>query len=278
MTPLIATTIKFLGLLIVTQLTNSGAHIVMGHLPGLTNPHDSIIAYQPADLVGQSNWKKDGSFVSGGVAFDYVRVNKENISFSGPTDAFVNSIGPMPHLSCCCPTMRGLKPVFGNPAEGAGTKMAAHFILDHGLFTTIPQSDGAVGTGLAFVDQKPLTITGTIGAVTRRLVLRFGANVIVANTPLATLEGRHTHTGSVRDFDAYYAMGIDSSACRMAPSDGPPCAPQSNACAAPEGRARSAAPARPKLTKRQNEIVAFMKGRCMTCKVGDINCSSSQWP
>lgn len=270
------TAIKFIGLLIITNLTNSGAEVVMGHVPVVTPTHDAIIAYHPADLVSATNWPKAGTFTSGGETYDYVIANKETITFSGPTDRFENLIGPMPHLSCCCPQMKGILPEYGNPEQPLPGRAAAHFMIDHGLYFTQTESDSSVSTVLAFAENKPLTITGVAGPVTRKLELKFGTDVLVSNTPLAALQGTHV-PDSHDDFQAYYSMGIDSTSCTSMPSDSTLCRPREEPCRlVQETRAKVK---RAKLTATYKKIqAAATRNVCGTCLVADINCSSSQWP
>jgi hypothetical protein len=277
---MLVTTINFIGLLIITNLTGSGAQVVMGHVPGMMPKHDSIIAYQPASLKSETNWPKDGSFTAAdGTVYDYVRVNQENVTFAGPTDPFVNDIGNTPHLSCCCATMTGIRPEYGDKDQSASTKASAHFLLDHGLFSTIEEPDKAVTSLLTFADPTDLIINGALpnGTTKRQLVLKFPAQVLVANTPIAALEGKMA-TDPNDDFLAYYNMGIASATCTRAPMDSlpNPCRPAPTPCNVAAAKAKST---RAKLNEKLAEVRAsgIKKAKNLTF-ITDMNCSNSSWP
>lgn len=271
-------TIKFVGLLIVTQLTTNGAQVVMGHIPGLEPFHNAIIAYIDGSRVG-GTWSEAGSFTTaGGDKYFYVNVDRENVTFSGPNDAFNNAIREIPHLSCCCPEMKGILPEYGNKDQGAATKASAHFMLANGVYTTVKESTDAVSTLLVLPNSAnvQLTIEGQIpGTTTKRtIVLKPGARVIVANTPIDALEGKPV-PDSHNDFQAFYNTGVTSAACRRMPGDllPNPCIPRLDSCP-PTAKKVSAAKLSPELRKLIERAIESSRVAMIT----DVNCSSSQWP
>lgn len=270
--------IKFVGLLIVTQLSGTGAQVVMSHIPGMVPYHNAIIAYNDGSRIG-GDWQEIGSFTApDGEKFNYVNVDAENVTFNGPNDKFVNAIGDMPHLSCCCPEMKGMLPEYGNKDQSAATKASAQFILNKGIYTSFIETSNSVATLLALANDAAvdLTVEGAVpGTSTKRtIVLKPGAKLIVANTPIAALEGGHvpdTHN----DFQAFYNTGVTSAACRLMPSDGPPCAPRADPCSTTASKKS----ARAKLTETHKALIEKARhwsGR--TAMITDVNCSSSQWP
>src|SRR6185436_19918927 len=109
----LVTIIKFVGLLIVTQVSEQSAQVVLGQIPGLQPPHVAIIAYDQSTIDrSRSNLPVASTFKSGDMTMEYVLVTNQNVTFSGPTDGFNNELGAMPHLSCCCQTMTALRPEY----------------------------------------------------------------------------------------------------------------------------------------------------------------------
>lgn len=267
------TTITFIGLIMLTNLSNNGAQVLIGKFP----PHLARIAYKQGTLVSHSQWPKVGEFAVNGVKYDYVNVNIENISFSGPTDAFVNAVGAIPHLSCCCPEMTGVKPEYNNPAQPVATKKGAIVTISNGILITYAQPDNAIATQVVLTGAPQLTITGTVaGNASRQLVLSAGTTVVITNSPPSTFSGTHSTTRD--DFKDFYQMGINASTCTKVPGDGGSCAPQTGACpttAPAKAAAAKAAPA--KLTAQQKSLVAAAR-KLSPMYVTDVNCSNSTWP
>lgn len=270
------TIIKFIGLLIITNLSTTGANVVMGHIPGMMTKHDSIIAYERSSLISADNWPKAGSFSITGTIYDYVLVTNENVVFTGPTDPFINDVSNIPHLSCCCATMKGLRPEYGDKNQPATTKASAFFAVDHGQFFTMLEITGAVTSALAFNDPTDLTITGILpsGRTKRQLVLKQGSMVLVANTPIAALEGR-TMEGPGDDFLAYYNMGLSSATCTMLPGNQPPnpCLPSTAPCSDNPAIAK-----RTPLNEKQKRVHDDAVARLQKTRITDVNCSNSSWP
>jgi len=265
------TTITFWGLLLLTNLSSTSATVLMGHFNG----HLSFIAYQHGTLASQNQWPTVGNFTIDGVQYDYVNVNKENITFTGPSDSFVNNVGNMPHLSCCCPTMTGIKPEYKNPQEPPGQKQGAIFTVNNGILSTFQDAHNAVQMLVTLSTTQQIRFTGALGGnATRELTLNTPTKIIIGNTPPSTLHGQQTMTHD--DFDDYYQMAQNSSGCSNVPSSGPPCNLRSTGCNVPGAAATP--PAKPaKLTAKQKKLVAqAMKVKPVT--VTDVDCSNSQWP
>ena len=246
-----ATVVQFIGLLITTVGGNN-ADIIMGKVD-LSPPHSRIVAYEKSKLTSSQNWDKVGSFVRGGVTYDYVTVDVENITFSGSETPFDYSLVALPHLKCCCNTIARLKAAYADPT--ATDRRAAHIFISRGKYESVVQSDTSVITKLT-LDDNPLTISGTPD---KQIVLRSDARVIVAQAPLDSLKDVTSRQHAEVDGDhflAYYQMVDSSTVCRLQPSDGAPCAPVTACGIVP--KSKKAKPAR--------------------YDVGDINCSSSQWP
>jgi hypothetical protein len=265
------TTIKFIGLLVV-MLTNPGARVIMGQFPG--TGHDSFIAYSHDQYVSNSNWPAAGKFTLDGVQYDYVMVNKENVSFTGPTAPFLNGIGNMPHLQCCCPTMAGFQTAYGDPNEPEKTKKAAHFTIANGTLETYVEPTGAVSTLLTMTGPSQLKIRGTAGTTSREVVVNAGAKVIVGNSSLAAIKG--APAADHDDFLLYYKMGIDSAACTSQPTSGPPCAPRATACDVPVTAVAATQPAM--ATRRRAAVTPKNRRRVSQVESVTINCSTSTWP
>jgi hypothetical protein len=263
--------------MILVNLGQNGAELLIGTIPGLTPTHESILAYRPNDFVSQRDWERAGRVVINDEFYDYVAVAQENIRFSGPTNAFLNGIDRMPHLSCCCSTMTQVRPEYGEKDQPATTKGSAHVIIDHGLYQSFPLNTGAIVSQLVFMDSpQTLTITGEItGSPTiRQLVLKPGAEVYVANTYLAALSGFVSHAAS--DFQAYYNMGNEAATCTLAPGDPPPnpCTPSAGPCLL-----KAKAVDRAKLTPEMKRVADWARMKVQSKSfVVDINCSGSQWP
>ena len=270
------TTIKFIGLLVV-MITSPGAHLIMGHFPG--TGHDSFIAYSHDQYVSNTNWPAAGNFTAGGVRYDYVMVDRENISLTGPAAPFLNGLGNMPHLKCCCGTMSGFLPAYGDPNEPESTKKAAHFTIDRGTLETYVESTNAVSTLLTIAGPGALKIHGQLGTTSRDIALNAGAKLMVGNTSLAAIAGGATPSHD--DFRLYYQMGIDSAGCTGQPSDGPPCAPRPTACDVPAIAAAAPAPASPAGTMPARRRAAVTsKNHTWVIQVESItvNCSNSSFP
>ena len=274
------TTITFVGLMILVNLSPTGGELIMGMIPGMSPMHDSIIAYRPADFVSQSNWPRAGRVVINDEFYDYVITSQENIRFSGPTNQFQNAIDKLPHLSCCCSSMTGVRPEYASKELSFGTKAAAHVIIDHGLYQSFPINSGALVSQLVFTDSsQQLTITGEItGGPTRQLVLTAGAEVYVANTPLAALSGFASPSSS--DFQAYYNMGSLAATCHLAPGDPAPnpCAASVAPCTVPGTAPATVVPLAiltPPVARIAEQAKAKVRAKSF---VVDINCSGSQWP
>ena len=45
------TTIQFIGLMIITNLTNNGGQVIIGVVPGLVPTHDAVVAFKPNELL-----------------------------------------------------------------------------------------------------------------------------------------------------------------------------------------------------------------------------------
>jgi hypothetical protein len=266
-------TIQFIGLLILTNLTSSGALVLGGNLP----KHQLFIAYLQGTLVSQTNWPKAGSFSYGGNTYDYVDAANENVAFSGTSDPF--AVDPdhfiLPHLSCCCSSMTGIKSEY-LPLPTAGIAVA----VNNGVLSTSPipaQMKVPEQMLLTFnlTSGQNLTITGTMTSTTQTLVLSPGTSVLsvlIGNAPPEMLNGQPLP--SDHDFLEYYQMGINAGTCMTVPSDGPPCFPQANACTTPPSSPRKFT-----LTAKQKKLVAAARARVkIPAHVTDVNCSNSQWP
>lgn len=278
------TTIKFIGLIVTTLLNPPnppGAQLIMGDFPVSVPPHLRIIAYQQGSRINPDiEWPKVGSFNSGGTTYDYVAVTLENITITGPTSAFDNQMGAIPHLTCCCSAFtNGFSPAWGDPNAALDIKKSAYFTFNNGTYTTVEESTKAISTVLLIADNVNITFTGQLGAVTKTLVIRPFSNIMVANEPLAVLEGSTVHAAAV-DFTNYYLMGIGTQDCTSIPSGGPPCAPQTASCPAATPELRSTAMKRSTKAVKKPKLSAAKRKRLnsMLELMVDVNCSSSAWP
>jgi hypothetical protein len=283
----LVTIIKFVGLLVITQATDQSAQVVLGQVPGLEPVHTAVIAYDQATIDrSKSNWPVAGTYQSGTITMEYVLVTNQNVTFSGPNDGFNNELGAMPHLSCCCQTMTGLRTEYGDPSQPAPSKASAFFTVDRGAFFTEPEPpepDTPITSVVALQDPQPLTITGMnpIGA-SYQLTLNFPTSVVIAYAPLDHLKGIMP-MDSTPDFLAYYNMGDLSATCRALPKNPPPnaCAPVSVPCRTPVGTQRAAKAAAPKPTqsKKVQDLIALGRKRSKDIPmITDMNCSNSSWP
>jgi len=267
------TTIQFIGLLIITSLSSSGAHVVMGTVPGIIPIHDSIIAYLPGDREPGTTWERAGSIVIQGEEYDFVHVDRDNIRFLGPTEPFAPVLPlNLPHLSCCCQTMERIRPEYADANEPAETKAAAHIDITNGTYASyeIPDTSGAIGTQLTLTQQVELTIEGRLGSRVRLLVLKPGSSVVFANTPFQAFE----HPGEAHNhFLAYYNMGAGAATCTAQPSEGNKCNPFTTLCPLNPPAAK-ASQAKPPLKK----AATMPPKKLLPILIVDINCSNSQWP
>src|SRR5689334_19627640 len=117
--------IQFVGLMLLVNLTNTGAQVIGGQLPG----HQLFIAYTRGSLVSQTQWPVAGTFTTGGITYDFVVVTSDNITFGGSTDTFVNQVGILPHLSCCCSTMTGILPAYSQPNQSSAIYNISNGVL-----------------------------------------------------------------------------------------------------------------------------------------------------
>jgi hypothetical protein len=217
------------------------------------------------------------------MTMEYVLVTNQNVTFSGPTDGFNNELGAMPHLSCCCQTMTALRPEYSDPSQPGSSKASAFFTVDHGTFFTEPDppsADSPISSVVALQDQKPLVITGMnpIGA-SYQIVLNFPTTVVVANTPLDSLQGMPMP--ATPDFLSYYNVGDLSATCRALPKNPPPnaCAPVSVPCRTLPGTGARMMAARPAPSKKTQDLIAAGRSRAKNVAViTDMNCSNSSWP
>ena len=270
------TTIHFIGLIVTTLVTGppAGAQLIMGNFPATLPPHMRIIAYPLGSRVNpNSEWPKNGSFTTTDrKTFDYVQVTLENIAITGPTQAFNNQLGAMPHLTCCCtPFNAGFNPVWGNPSTPAGTKKSAFFNFSNGTYTTVTEPTGAISTVLIISDNVNITFTGTIAASSKKLVLKPGTEILVANEPRCVIEGTTCPPMHGTDFLSYYMMGNGTQNCTATPSSQPACAPQTAACPT-TGSAPAARPA-PVLSAVHKKALANLHSFYV-----DVNCSDTGWP
>lgn len=253
-----ATVVQFVGILITT-ISGGGADVIMGDLN--ISGHTRFISYELTKLDKElTTWPQTGTFPKGGVTYGYVTVGLEKVTFRGPTIGFNYSIDKLPHLKCCCDTIARLKAAYADP--DSSSRQAAHFIIDRGTYTSTKDVEAYIT--VLTLDDNPLTIEGVAPDGTKKqIVLYANANVTVGQAPISDLGGnpRHVHNTPSEDFLAYYRMVESSAACTKMPSGGAPCDPPSGLCCqTTRNRSKRAAPV------------------LHPDYVGDINCSSSQWP
>src|SRR5437016_2126713 len=108
---MIVTTIKFVGLLVTTLLAppnpRGGVQVIMGNFAPLVPPHTQLIAWPKwsrVSLPPSEEWPKNpkGFPDARGIPYEYSLVNIENVTISGPTEAFNNPMWnqAIPHLTC----------------------------------------------------------------------------------------------------------------------------------------------------------------------------------
>jgi len=288
------TTIHFIGLIVVTLLSSTttptapppGAQMIVGKfgpMPGMLE-HLRIIAYPRGKRVNANkDWPVNGWFDGpDGVRYDYVRVNVENVTITGPTPKFEDERGPMPHLTCCCePFKDGFRQDWGSPNAPPLSKQSAFVTFTNGTLTTYPdppEQDRGITTVLSLDDRAtpPANITFTgkhTGTATKKLVIEPGTYIIVANAPQCVLEGGGpkcpVSMPMSNDFLSYYWMALKQNDCQAAPGNlsTPMCAPRLDGC-----DTKAAATAR---TRRKLSPAILTK---LNMFFVDINCSDTGWP
>jgi hypothetical protein len=289
---MIITTIKFVGLIVTTLLTPPnppGVQLIMGDFPISDPPHIRLIAWPVGSRDdAMSTWPKAGAFTAAnGTRYEYSLVALQNVTITGPTEPFNVALDKIPHLTCCClPFGSGFKPQWGDPAYSGADRKSAFFTSTHGTYITVPESTGAISTALGISDRVDITFEGISDVGVQKIVIRPPeASVepfvlLVANTPLAVLEGDPIHAPSTTDFPNYYLMGKDTASCDALPGTKPPppnpCAPSTDACLTTELRRQFKTPTLHNVAKKL--VAATRKSVKGTMLMVDVNCSSSQWP
>lgn len=283
----VITVIKFVGLLVTTNLTSpSGVQVIMGNFPPSVPPHTQLIAWPKGSRVPlppNEEWPKNGEFTAkDGVLYEFSRVTIENVTITGPTEPFNTGVEKIPHLTCCCvPFRSGLNAQWGDPTySGPGGKKSAFFTVTHGTYVTVDESSGAVDTALGITDNVDITFEGILGGAVKKIKVHpSGSNYLlyVANTPLAVLEGKQPHGPDTDDFKSYYLMGNGTQTCTAQPGGTAPnpCAPSTQACDNNGATTASKIKTGGKLKK----LIAEIRKRAQSTKLMvDVNCSSSAWP
>lgn len=285
------TTIHFIGLIVVTFLSSTttptapppGAQLIMGRFPDNPGmpPHIRIIAYPPSSRDAKSTWKEESGTITlpNGDVYNYVKVDAQNVTLTGPASAFDNkSLGPLPHLKCCCTEFaNGFSQDWGSPKAPPLNKMSAFFTFTIGTLTTYPDPpdpDKGITTILTLNDSTMppanITFTGTTtGKPTDTLIIKPGTYIVVANEPKCVLEGKTCPPPmGPSDFLNYYKMAKDKNTCTATPSNPktPSCAPGATC-----PTTKSAAPA------AKHNYSSSISARLSMYYV-NIDCSNSQWP
>lgn len=291
---MLTTTIKFVGLIVTTLLSSPnppGAELIMGNFPISNPPHVRLIAWPEGTRVeSESTWPKEpvGFTTANGTRYEYSLVGVENVTITGSTEPFVNLLGKIPHLTCCCPQFNdGFRPAWGFSAYTGADKMSAFFTFTHGTYFTVTESTNAISTALAIGDSGKITFEGLLPGIVKKIVidpsLKPSTVLIVGNTPLAVLEGQHIHPPDTNDFLNYYLMGVDTASCTANPSAEPPnpCAPSDKGgcprlSATHPTPAKSAARHQSRARKLASEARRLLKKN--VALMVDVDCSSSQWP
>ena len=289
------TTIHFIGLIVVTLLSSNttppapppGAQMIVGTfgpMPGMLE-HLRVIAYPQGKRVNANkDWPVNGSFVGpDGTQYDYVRLNVENVTITGPTPKFEDDRGLMPHLTCCCPAFKdGFNPDWGTPTTSPRSKHSAFVTFTNGTLTTYPdppEKDRGITTVLSLDDSTtpPANITFTgkqTGSAAKKLVIEPGTYIVVANAPKCVLEGGGTKCPVAipqsNDFLSYYWMALKPNDCQAMPGNlnTPMCAPRPAGC-------ETTLPASTQIKRRKLSQAILQKLHMFFV---DINCSDTGWP
>ena len=280
----VTTTIQFIGLmvtrLIIPNPNNpaTGALLTDGDFGSGAPGHQRLLAYEQGTRTNPVNeWNPNGPTFKGcdGKMYDSIKLVNENIDVTGPnpaTDPFIDKLGAISHLQCCCPQFTQWLPEWGDPAQKPPAGRNSAFVtVNAGTYTTMSLSTPAVYTESLFHDNVPVTFTGfTPGGVgNKKLVVKSGASVIISN---ATIDALQCTIGPVmNDFKNYYRMGknVGNQCNDIYPSDSPNCKPVT---VCPTGN---------KPVKAKAVLTAEERARILRIRLqnnGDINCGSSQWP
>lgn len=292
---MLTTTIKFVGLIVTTLLSSPnppGAELIMGNFPISDPPHVRLIAWPEGTRVeSESTWPKEpvGFTTANGTRYEYSLVGVENVTITGSTEPFVNLDGSIPHLTCCCLSFNdGFKPAWGFSAYTGPDKMSAFFTFTHGTYFAVPESTDAISTALAFGASGRITFEGLLPGSVKKIVidpsLKPSTVLIVANTPLAVLEGDPIHSPDTNDFPNYYLMGVATTSCTGSPGASPPnpCAPSGKEGGCPKLSPAHLTPAKSAARHQSRARRLASEGRRLLKKnvafMVDVDCSSSQWP
>jgi hypothetical protein len=275
------TTIKFVGLIVVTLLNSTttppapppGAQMIIGNFPATVPPHLRIIAYPRVSRLNPNNqWPVVGNYtLPNGTIYDYVFINLENITVTGPTEAFSDQRDAMPHLTCCCaPFNAGFNPDWGSPNTTPPAKRSAFVTLTSGTLTTVQEPTNAISTVVLITDNANITFTGVLGGqATKTLVIQAGADIVVANEPICVLNGTKCPSMGGNDFLNYFQMGNNTQGCTKTPSSG--CPLTTSGC--PTNGAAAAQHKAPTLTAKERAKLGTL-GRLYV----NVDCSNSTYP
>jgi hypothetical protein len=257
------TSIQFIGIFVFIANTGGGLHVLLPHFPGTPYAdHTSAIQFIPAQVTSM-DWPNvkpcadDTSLLC-------APIDIETITFAGAEDpAPADVIGNIPHLRCCCTPMTGIQAKYKDPQSP--DKVAAHILIDKGVAEAMAAANTRVDTWVTMhtIGPSGITVTGSTGKTTFKIVFKAGAQLSFVNDMPATTPSH---------FLAYYLLGVGSGNCTALPSAGPPCAP-STGCVA---TARSKSPVKAAAPKTAN--LAAPRRLIASPKSVDTDCSNSRWP
>jgi hypothetical protein len=240
------TTIRFIGLFVMLYQAGLGYEVLMPSFQ-MKPKHDSVIAYRAEDRDnGKSTWTPVTKFKRGDEEWEYVEVQKQEITFTGSTGNAPNEVKLLPHLSCCCtalsPKGKGIQAAYRKPDLPAAQKKGAQVLIYQGTAQVVkdPPNDPNARLDTLFVlpttTSTGITITGTHGVGQgpgnqKTIVLKPGAQVIFGNTPICIIEQNcGPQPMGPGDWKMYYTMAVQSNQCTAVPSQCTACRTSTAAC------------------------------------------------